>query len=153
MCIKHTARFETKHDYPCDTTNSNCWLPVFLFMTCQGLNKEKLLPLLFAECWQKWNMWGAFVYLQRVLFSVFWVQRLTVIGEVDHGKWHCCCHCGDQHSLHHLQTRAMDVPKTHTHQITLNLTLIIHIITLLDNKTLDFPRWQGYFFMNAMKPV
>ena len=58
------------------------------------------------------------VYLQWVLLSVLWPQRLTVVGEVDHSEWHCRGHRSNQHGLHHLQTRAMDVPNTHTHTQT-----------------------------------
>lgn len=56
------------------------------------------------------------VYLQWVLLRVLWPQRLAVVGEVDHGEGHCGRHCSHQHGLHHLQTRAMNIPATHKHK-------------------------------------
>lgn len=56
------------------------------------------------------GVWDQCAYLQRVLLSVLPVQRLAVVGEVDHGEGHGRGHGCHQHGLHHLQTRAVDVP-------------------------------------------
>lgn len=80
------------------------------------------------------------VYLQWVFLSVFWSQRLTVIGEVDHGEWHCRRDCSNQHGLHYLQTRAMDVP-THTHTPT--HTQKFKHIDVLSALICIFPKWRG----------
>lgn len=59
-----------------------CGFLSFKFSRCHGLRQEK--PEIFdiggvcSRC--------VCMYLQRVLLSVVWVQRLTVIGEVDHGE-------------------------------------------------------------------
>lgn len=66
-----------------------------------------------AVCWRRAGAWESWAYLQRVLLSVLLVQRLAVVGEVDHGERHGCGHGRDQHGLHHLQARAVDVPVTH----------------------------------------
>lgn len=71
-----------------------------------------------AVCWRRAGVWELWAYLQRVLLSVLLVQRLAVVGEVDHGERHGCGHGRDQHGLHHLQTRAVDVPVTHIHTHT-----------------------------------
>lgn len=103
-----------------------------LIISAMARKVSKRLFSFTLDWWSRWSLLKrgvcVCVYLQGVVLGVLWPQRLAVVGEVDHGEWHCGRHCSHQHGLHYLQTRAVNIPVMHNHKGFVGLSV-------------DFPGW------------